>query len=774
MRKTVLALPRRRQKSYVRGDYSRDTVYTFWSYKNVGMQFAKTADTRTRLTDHFAGQLLRAGLITGAQYGLYEERLCSRYAHKDNHPEASPEDIYAAVCALRGEIFGSRPMLAARQLLFEAPPAFDPSDGIDQREEKEALLRSKRAAVFLLTQPELCLQMRQDLAMAMEAGCEAYVCVSPTDTADVPPRAQLSGWLGHPRVTWLAADGEGIAYDAELQRAVEERNAALFFYGEEGLLHCRSLCVDAVVTAHPVGYHAQALCNQLQDPRDNVVYIPAGLDVTAGVPLDARTRLSYAHLARLCKAHGRAVYGMTPEALYSAYGEEFVNIYDNSSGRLPITAKGGTLAEFDRCREQAVADWLGSFPGVSYTCAYFDEALSLQPVDHGAGEPQPGILVHSIRVRRSRGARVLVCPKGVTPRKLLADLPGTALVSNFLFFLTPKLGNLYNDLRQDRPREQADAAAGHLDYMLSHMPEGRVETFPLFRKSCIGMTRDGSFRFFDFRLGGGSVTVGGHKVTWTAVDPQVPGDVCVYTPFLSAAHGDADRQTYRLPVGAGRVNLVILQDRIACIRRGDVILPSVGVVLSVTQEVAEPILQGCKPLENGYYDPSGLTLSVQLQPPEGMDADTWRQLSWAFGGGMSLIRQGRGLCDGGDMEARLADAGWMTPLSRQTQESALHKLAKHPRTAMGTTENGDLVILVYSGRTKMSVGADYREMIAIARTLYPDIQDLMNVDGGGSAVLGVSHRGSFMELSYPATSSGSTAGMVRPIHTLFYIPIEED
>ena len=116
----------------------------------------------------------------------------------------------------------------------------------------------------------------------------------------------------------------------------------------------------------------------------------------------------------------------------------------------------------------------------------------------------------------------------------------------------------------------------------------------------------------------------------------------------------------------------------------------------------------------------------------------------------------------------------MSPLSRQTQESALHKLAKHPRTAIGTTQKGELVILVYSGRTTCSSGADYREMIHIARQLYPDIQNLMNVDGGGSAVLGLSHEGSFMELSVPATSQGSCVGMVRPIHTLFYIPAEKE
>ena len=48
----------------------------------------------------------------------------------------------------------------------------------------------------------------------------------------------------------------------------------------------------------------------------------------------------------------------------------------------------------------------------------------------------------------------------------------------------------------------------------------------------------------------------------------------------------------------------------------------------------------------------------------------------------------------------------------------------------------------------------------------------MNMDGGGSAVLGMVTDGSFMELSCPSTSTGSCVGMVRPINTVLYIPAE--
>lgn len=229
----------------------------------------------------------------------------------------------------------------------------------------------------------------------------------------------------------------------------------------------------------------------------------------------------------------------------------------------------------------------------------------------------------------------------------------------------------------------------------------RIETFPLFRKACIAMKKNGQFLFFSFELGGGAMTVGSFSVDWRAEDVNAKGNgpIHIYTPYVSVADGEADAKTYRKPVGEGRINIVIVQE------------------------------------------------------------------------------QGKGLLDEEKVEhmlALLAREGWMSPLSRQTQESALHDLVKHPRTAIGVTEQGELVILVYSGRTRMSKGADYREMITIVRSLFPTIKNFMNVDGGGSAMIGIIIDGNFMELSYPATSIDSLAGMVRPVNTVLCLDIDEE
>ena len=706
------------------------------------MTFAKKPGTTTRLTDHFAEDLLSAGIITPQQLEAHTNRVCGEYFYKDQHPEQSPEDIYAFITQSRYESFGAAAILRGRALAFDTPADLS-ALAIDQRDQKERLLQEAESPLFILTQPELFSAMAEDLQKAKGT---PRVLVSSQISGDLATREELEERITTP-VRYLTRGRDPLP------------ESSIFFYGEEGLLHCRSLSVDAVVTAVPNGYHAQALCNLLGQKKPCVVYIPKGLDIIPCVPLTSLTELSFYHLAKLCRDHGREIYDLSRESLYERYPRYFLNIYDTSDQYLPLTLPNDG-EDFLQKREKAVEAFLNGFSNIRYKRAFFEEE---------------NILVHSIRVTKAKDARVISCPKGVTPREKLQDQTGTALVSNFLFFLTPKLGTLYNDLRADRPCEQADAAAGHLDYKLEYREGKRIETFPLFQKACIGCLQNGEFIFFPFRLGGGQITVQNTAIRWEKdwVDPEDPGDICLYTPMYSKSDEAADRETYRKVTGAGRVNFVILQDRITCIRKGNVILPSVGVVLSLSEKAAEPVLKTLTPLENGYYA-ADISVAVRLDPPASVSPETWEQVKWVYGGGLSLICDGEGLCDGEDMLSKLSADGWMTPLSRQTQESVLHKLAKHPRTAIGTAKNGDLVILVYSGRTKYSSGADYREMIELARNLYPDIWQLMNADGGGSAVLGLSHEGSFMELSIPATSTGSCVGMVRPISTLFYIPAEKE
>lgn len=764
--------------SYYRQDLKGDILYGHFRYKEIVMSISRKTGMVTGVSDGMATQMCQRGLISAQTLSAYEQTLLETFSPITPFDTAGVETIYAKIHSLRKAVLGVEALEAHRENTFRESAQFIPGN-VDQTGKKAQLLQSAKAVLIALCDPSLAQLVKKDLQAAQG---QVFMLCSMEKGNILPTRDTLATWLGNASVEFLPVDEKGnVTYREALQQAIDREHALLLFYGEEGLLHCRALKTDSVVSAKPSGFFANAVTGQLGQPQACVVYVPRGLDITRYVRLTDRTKLSYWQLARLWEHQGDAIYAMTAEQLYETYPQYFLNIYQTgdhcpeTAGDYPIRLQGTSMADFDRERDRAIKEYLDSFEDITYYATYFDENLNRQPICYDSSQKQEGILVHAVRVKKAEKARVVSCEKTSLRQKFAVEgRADVAVLSNFLFFMTPRLGRLYNTLRADRPMEQADAAAGHLDYMLCHENGKRIETFPLFRKSCIAMKADGSFLFFNFRLGGGSVRLGAETLRWEAeqVDTETE-DIRVYTPYYSVPDGDADRNTYRKFVGDGRVNLVVLRDKLCSLRRGDVILPSVGVVISLEEDKGMALIEklGLQALEDGYYDVSDLDISVKLDAPAQVDEKTWETVKWAYGGGLSLILDGQGLCDGDHMDTWFSRDGWMSPLSRQTQESALHTLVKHPRTALGVTENGDTVLLVYSGRTWRSTGADYREMIEIARQLFPDIRSLMNMDGGGSAVLGMVLDGSFMELSCPSTSADSTVGMVRPVNTVLYMPV---
>ena len=774
----------RKPGSYSRGQLKKDVLYGFFRYKELSITFAKKSGIPTRVKDTLADSLVHRGLISPAQKDAYLQQVIARFATADlveQYDDCTLEELYTLIHQIRKFCLGTEVLEQEKDMAAREPVNFDPMGCIDQRPLFNTMVQNSSAVIFALCQPQFFEIFKKDLESAQNQNKEIYILVSPQPGNTLPTHQALCNRLHNDALHFLETQGEQVDYDPVLQQLVDRGEACLVVYGEDGLLHCRDLRIDAAVYAIPTGYYAQAVTNQLGIVRSCAVFVPKHFDITEYAKLRERTRISYWQLAKLWEAYGAEIYRHSPAQLYEKYPRYFINIYQNGSVFEPSPINPETshcpdpMGQFDALREQAIGVYLNGFSNIKYQAAYFDTELNQQPICTDSTQTQPGVLVHAVRVTRAKESRVIRCQKN-TPLRQMFTGGETGIVSNFLFFMTPSLATLYNDLRADRPMEQANVATGHLDYMLCYQEGKRTETFPLFRKTCIAMKENGEFFFFNFRLGGGSIHVAGHHLRWeqSQVDAGFDSPICVYTPYGSLPDGDADRQTYRKIVGKNRVNLVILQDRICAIRKGDVVLPSVGVVISLDEATAASILEQLSSLDSGYYDVSGLDLCVHLDPPQGIDPATWSQVRWSYGGGLSLILDGVGLCDGDHMDAWFTSDGWKSPLSRQTQESTLHELVKHPRTAIGTLENGDLVVLVFSGRTWRSTGADYQQMITIARKLFGNVNYLMNMDGGGSAVLGMVCNGSFMELSCPSTSTGSCVGMVRPINTVLYIPAEEE
>lgn len=792
--------------SYPRRDYKYNCLYTLYQYKDFSALY-NLSTHRFLIMDGLMQQMFQDKLISVETKKEYAREIYRFMESADRFDDGPMESIYGGIHRIRKIFAGTEALEKERILKMKRGCQFEPGEGIDQSRKKEALMHEKQAVILALCQPELISLMQQDLETALKHGKQVYLLVSSRRGNILPPREVFERQLeniGHVRFLSvedqnLGLNMSGISWDEQLQSCIDEEDACLLVYGEEGLLHCKHLQIDSVVCAEPSCFYTKAVTNQLGSSHPCVVYVPKHFDITAQVGLIEKTRISYWQLARLWEAYGDDIYTCSPKKLYQKYPQYFINVYE-SGADCPEAAEGypiqirwpeadqkdpvgeAWLGTFYEQREQAIREYLNSNENLTYVSTYFNESLEETEIPWDSKEQQDGILVHGICTRKAEGSRVIFCPQNEGLHQLIEKCSGKAgnpdlrIFSNFLFFMTPRLSLLYNELRKDRTREQCAFNRDHLDHMCYWKDGKRIETFPLYRKACIAMKKDGKFLFFNYRLGGGRMAAGGHWISWTEKDVDVwesgkcqkDAPIRVYTPYYSKPDESRAAVDYQKLVGADRLNVVIMQDRIICVRMGEVMLSSVGVIVSLNRQYGEAFVEkaGLKPVEDGYYECDGLEMVLKLDPPDMISQKDWEQIEWAYGGGMSLILNGKGVCDEGQPEHWFREEGWMSPLSRQTQEAEVHKMVKHPRTAIGLTRSGDLVILIFSGRTFLSAGADYDEMCQIARKLFPDIWYMMNVDGGGSAMIGIAIGSSFMELSYPAVSLDSCAGMVRPINTV--------
>jgi len=777
----VLQRSDRRAGSYYRKDFIGDVLYYCFIYRDVHITFAKKGRKSTIISDTTAELLETRGLISKEKHYEYKKKISSLFSLETlkNFDDYSIEEIYRFVTDIREEIFGVNTFIKLWEIFSEEsrPLSFD--NCTDQRDLIEKYCADKNTIFVAITEPNLFATMKQVLSTSVYQNKKIVYITSANAEYGLPSPPLLTSLLKEPEINTVSLENG---------KLVSERNdynikqCSLLIFGESGLLDARKLQIPCGIFCIPKGYHACAVAGQLGIVREAAIFVPSGFSIVENVPITKKTRLSYLILAKLAKKYGDQIYSLSTKELYNRYPHCFFNIYetdpnaplDENLSLNDLPNEKITLEQYDFLRARAIKEHLESFSN----CRYFHKTFTESETEGIKGK----ILVHGVCIKNSDGAGVLPCGKKTSLREKIRQekQDGTGIVSNFLFFLTPKLATLYNTLRQDRIDEMSEVDAGHLDYLLEYRNGKRIETFPLFRKTCIALKENGEFLFFNFRLGGGQLSINGNTLSWDKenVDPkddkpQAP--VCIYTPYISLSDEDADRETYRKAVGKERVNFVLIQERITAIRDGDVLLPGMGVVISLEKELGEKLCNSLGLIKNerGYYETKSVSVQVKLDAPEGVDSKEWNGVKWAYGGGLSLILDGIGLCDGDHMDKWFYEDGWTSPLSRQTQESALHTLAKHPRTAIGITKSGELIILVFSGRTSDSDGADYSEMCLIARTLIPDMQFLMNVDGGGSAMLGMVQNGSFTELSLPSTSTGSTVGMVRPINTVLYVPLKQ-
>lgn len=153
-------------------------------------------------------------------------------------------------------------------------------------------------------------------------------------------------------------------------------------------------------------------------------------------------------------------------------------------------------------------------------------------------------------------------------------------------------------------------------------------------------------------------------------------------------------------------------------------------------------------LRHVYYQSTPLSpfkdslFKLPLSHPKLTGLAKWK-VNWAVGGGPVLIKDS------------------LISISNEQERKFTGKqiLDRHPRTAMGYTKDGDLIILAIQGRFKgIAVGATLQETGSILLAL--GCVEALNLDGGGSSCLLINGK----ETIKPSDPTGE-----RPVPAILYV-----
>jgi hypothetical protein len=391
--------------------------------------------------------------------------------------------------------------------------------------------------------------------------------------------------------------------------------------------------------------------------------------------------------------------------------------------------------------------------------------------------------------------------------------PQALLAINGLYFCTPTLRDLYNEQRKARSKEERIKLSGfYLDAFKTDSPNSPDgEGWPLYNKGYVGVDEKGNLVFGRRCLGSGRLFLKPNEspssagnvcsgretpiLSWS--EQMVVGtpkgkpfelfhdgksrqitltdapDVVVFTPlvapdmppdypdWVSKGRGPARDNGYSVEVGEGRVNLIVINNRIQAVIQDKVLQPSMGVVISLSQEKYQGLLK-----EHGaglFHDPTKICFALDW--PTGNTVPLWY-----LGGGTLLVADGKNLVATKDQAyCNLKQEGWFNLLSMQTQETQVQDWVRGPRTILGQTKEGRTVVFTFSGgRGGPYCGARLDEAVELIEAHLRDLGDTLNyainLDGGSSSAMVIRDAvEKFLPLGQVTTGPDNVSPLVRDL-----------
>ena len=321
---------------------------------------------------------------------------------------------------------------------------------------------------------------------------------------------------------------------------------------------------------------------------------------------------------------------------------------------------------------------------------------------------EDGVLITSLLIpEKSTVLESLFYSSCVPPEDLM--LHGQGFLCPFNYYFTSNLVKLYNE--EARSGEELQFENFFIDYLGKLIDNKWNETIPLYSKAFLGCTRQGRLFAGHYPLERVSLFLGEKEIFFppSRINPEhQTREASLYLPSCQ-----------KESVGEGRICLVLVQDQLVYLGPGPCQIPPAGTVVVLDF-----------PLDEVPGEIRWKTVLGGLPFPKS-------ELSWLTGGFNILYSKGENLYPNLETgRENLVREGWYTAASRKTQETQLDPGKRQPRVVLGRTREGSLILALFSGRTKVSYGATFSEMVTHTLALLPpgeNLEFLMNLDGGASA-----------------------------------------
>ena len=339
----------------------------------------------------------------------------------------------------------------------------------------------------------------------------------------------------------------------------------------------------------------------------------------------------------------------------------------------------------------------------------------------------------------------------VYPRAYFKNKSGDYVYLNGLYFYTEKLRDEYN--AGISPKEKKLTLKNfYMDYL--YYQEG-IELPPLFNKAFVGITRDGDVIAGNRVINKAKIKLlnSTYELEESQINPM-DGEQAVFlmTPFDG---NSAEKMK-------NRYNLVFINNVLQDFFYGTRTVPPPAIVLSFK-----------------YFDfnliseMATVSMHMEIDYPKDIPKSTWDQVVVAAGGGTFLYKNGENLVETYAKQlSNFENEGWLHENSLKSQETIVHEFKKGPRSVIGKTLAGEILLYSFSGRIKESEGARFDEVVGHVLREHQDLDWLVNLDGGASSCLGYASQGVFTELNIPCASKYNATGMVRPVNSFFVFQLK--